>query len=244
MDDIDVFSIPGIREPFNCLTHLIAACVFSVLGYFLVRKGRGSWIRTASLAVMVITSVFMLSMSGVFHLLGPGNGRHVMRQLDIAGVFALIAGTMTPIHAILFRGFGRWSSLSLLWTAAALGITLRTIFEARLPFAFGTGIFLVLGWGGLIVGILLWRRYGYSFVKPLVWGGVAYTLGAIFLSLNWPTLIPGVVGAHEVWHLAVLTGLGLHWKFVFQFADGPHRTQCDQGTTKTLTINAKRTASC
>ena len=34
-------------------------------------------------------------------------------------------------------------------------------------------------------------------------------------------LIPGVVGAHEVWHVAVLIGLGLHWKFVFQFAHGP-----------------------
>jgi channel protein (hemolysin III family) len=223
MDDIDVFRIPGFREPVNCFTHLFAACVFSVLGYYLVRRGRGSWIRTASLAVMVVSSVFLLSMSGVYHLLGPGAGRDIMRQLDIAGVFALIAGTMTPIHAILDRGFRRWSSLGLVWSAAAAGITLRTIFGASLPFGVGTAIFLVFGWGGLISGILLWRRYGFSFVKPLVWGGVAYTLGAIALGLNWPTIIPGVVGAHEVWHVAVLIGLGLHWKFVFQFADGlPH----------------------
>jgi hypothetical protein len=33
-------------------------------------------------------------------------------------------------------------------------------------------------------------------------------------------LIPGVIGADEVWHLAVLAGLGLHWRFVFQFAHG------------------------
>ena len=223
MDDIEVFGIPGFREPVNCFTHFLAACVFSVLGYFLVRRGRGSWIRTASLAVMVSTSIFLLSMSGVFHLLGPGGGRDVMRQLDIAGVFALIAGTMTPIHAILDRGFTRWLSLGLVWTAAAAGITLRTIFGASLPFGVGTAIFIVFGWSGLISGIRLWRRYGFSFVKPLVWGGVSYTLGAIGLSLNWPTVIPGVFGAHEVWHVAVLMGLSLHWKFVFQFADGlPH----------------------
>ena len=72
----------------------------------------------------------------------------------------------------------------------------------------------------MISCILLWKRYGFSFVAPLLWGGVAYTLGAIVLVLNGPALIPGAVGAHELWHLAVLVGLGLHWKFVFGFADG------------------------
>jgi hypothetical protein len=54
----------------------------------------------------------------------------------------------------------------------------------------------------------------------LLFGGIAYTLGAIVLMLNWPILIPGVVGAHELWHFAVLVGLGLHWAFIFQFAGG------------------------
>jgi len=220
MDEIDAYAIPGFREPVSCLTHLVAAVVFVILGYHLVRRGRGSWIRSASLATMAIASVFLLSMSGVYHLLGPGTGRNVMRQLDIAGVFALIAGTVTPVHAILFSGFNRWGPLLLVWSAAITGITLRTIFSESLPFAVGTGIFLLLGWGGAISCALLWKRYGYTFVKPLVWGGIAYTLGAISLMLNWPTLIPSVIGPHELWHVAVLIGLGLHWKFVFQFAGG------------------------
>lgn len=221
MDNIDVYPIPGFQEPVNCFTHLLAAFVFFVLSFYLVRQGRGSWIRTTSLTVMALSSVFLLSMSGVYHLLGPGTGRDVMRQLDIAGVFALIAGTMTPVYAILVRGVHRWASLLLVWSAAATGITLRTVFSESLPSGVGIAIFLLFGWGGLILCIVLWRRYGFSFVKPLVWGGVAYTLGAIFLGLNWPTLIPRVVGAHELWHVAVLVGLCLHWQFVFQFAHGP-----------------------
>lgn len=221
MDDIDVFTIPGFQQPVSCLTHLLAAPVFGILSFYLVRQGRGSWSRTASLAVMAFSSVFLLSMSAVYHLLGPGTARYVMGQLDIAGVFTLIAGTVTPVHAILFTGFNRWAPLLLIWSAAAAGITLRVVFSAGLSFGAGNAIFLLLGWGGLISCILLWRRYGFSFVKPLLWGGVAYTLGVIVLGLNWPTLIPRVVGAHEVWHVAVLVGLGLHWKFVFQFAHGP-----------------------
>jgi channel protein (hemolysin III family) len=154
-------------------------------------------------------------------MLGPGRGRDVMRMLDIAGVFALIAGTMTPVHAILERGFYRWAGLILVWTVAAAGITLRTIYSESLSFGVGTGLFLLFGWGGMIVGIRLWIRFGFPFVRPLLWGGVAYTLGALVVGLNRPVIVPGIVGPHELWHVAVLIGLSLHWKFVLQFAAGP-----------------------
>ena len=220
---IDVFGLPGVREPVSCITHLLAAVVFSVLGYHLVRRGRGSWIRTASLAVMAFSAVFLLSMSAVYHMLGPGRGRDVMRMLDIAGVFALIAGTMTPVHAILDRGFYRWASLILVWTVASTGITLRAVFSESLSFGAGTGLFLLFGWGGMISGVRLWIRFGFPFIRPLLWGGVAYTLGALVVGLNWPVIVPRIVGPHELWHVAVLIGLSLHWKFVLQFAEGtPH----------------------
>lgn len=221
MDDIDVFSIPGFREPVSCFTHLLAVPVFAVLGYFLVKRGRGNWGRTASLFTMAFSTVFLLSMSAVYHLHWPGAGRDVMLQLDVAGVFALIAGTITPLHAILFRGFNRWAPLMLVWSVAAAGITLRTVFSESFSSDVGVAVFLGMGWGGLISCMVLWKRYGFSFVKLLLWGGVAYTLGVAVSSLNWPTLIPGVIGPHELWHVAVLVGLGLHWRFVFQFAGGP-----------------------
>jgi channel protein (hemolysin III family) len=223
MGEIDVYGIPGFREPVSCLSHLLAACVFAVLGYFLVRRGRGNWCRAASLGVMAISTVFLLSMSSVYHMLAPGAGRSVLLQLDVAGVFALIAGTITPVHTILFRGFTRWAPLLLVWSVAVTGITLRSVFSDNLPRGLGNAIFLVMGWGGLVSCILLSRRFGFSFVKPLLWGGVAYTLGVLVLGLKWPVLIPGVVGAHELWHFAVLIGLALHWNFVFRFADGHPR---------------------
>ena len=45
------------------------------------------------------------------------------------------------------------------------------------------------------------------------------------MGLGWPVLIPGVVGPHELWHVAVLVALSLHWRFVYLHAalplDGP-----------------------
>ena len=51
-------------------------------------------------------------------------------------------------------------------------------------------------------------------------GALAYTLGAVLEFQRWPVVIPGVVRAHELFHLAVLIGLFCHWRFVMQFASG------------------------
>ena len=37
---------------------------------------------------------------------------------------------------------------------------------------------------------------------------------------GWLAVIPRVVHAHDVFHLAVLVGAFFHWRFVWQFADG------------------------
>lgn len=221
MENIDAFAIPGFREPVSCFTHLLAVPVFAVLGGLLVWRGRGNRCRMISLAILAVSTVFLLTMSALYHLLGAGTSRDMMRQLDVAGVFILIAGTVTPVHTILFRGFDRWAPLLLVWSAAAAGITLRTMYPQSLPPGFGNALFLLMGWGGIISCVRLWRRYGFAFVRPVLLGGMAYTVGVTVLDMKWPILLPGIVGAHELWHVAVLAGLGLHWKFVFQFAAGP-----------------------
>ena len=220
MDEIDVRALLGIREPISCLSHLLAAPLFAILGYFLVARGRGSLPRMVSLAVFAGASVFLLLMSAGYHVLGSGDGRALMKQFDVAAVFVLIAGTGTPMHMILFRGIARWVPLLLVWSIAVVGIVLRTIYSDSLSSITANGIFLLMGWGGLFAFILAWRHFGLRFAMPLLLGGVAYTLGVFVLTFKWPTLWPGFVGPHEVWHVAVLAGLSLHWQFVAQFAAG------------------------
>ncbi len=229
MTNLDVFPIPGFHEPLSSFSHLLAAPFFAVLGVVLVRRGDGHAGRIASLTIMAVSTVFLLTMSGVYHLLGPGYGRFVMKQLDVAGVFTLIAGTVTPVHAILFKGFHRWAPLLLVWLVAIVGIALRTIFADSLPLSVGTCIFLLMGWGGAISAFTLWRQYGFQFVSPLLWGGLAYSIGALIIIFHQPVLVPGIVGPHELWHVAVLVGLGMHWSFVFSFASGPPQARSLKG---------------
>jgi channel protein (hemolysin III family) len=217
----DAYPIPGFSDPVSSLTHLTGAGVFALLAFPLLRRGRGDRARVAFLGVYAFSCVFLLVMSGVYHLLAPGGaGRTVLARLDHGAIFVLIAGTFTPVHGILFHGVSRWGSLLFLWAVTAAVVTLKTIFFNDLAEWVGLSLYLGLGWTGVASGGVLWARYGWLFVRPLVQGGAAYTMGAVLEFLRWPVLIPAVVGPHEVFHVAVLLGVGLHWRFVSQIAAG------------------------
>ena len=221
MCDISTFPISGIREPFSSLSHVIGACVFTALAVLLVHRGRGDRLRMISLAVMAYVCVQMLVVSSIYHMCWPGPHRELMLRIDVAGIFLVIAGCITPVHVILFTGIERWVPVAVAWITAIGGVILRTSYFDHLPSVAGIAIFLVFGWGGAVTATVLWRRYGWTFIRYAVFGGLSYTVGAIVLLIHGPMVIDGVVGPHELWHIAVLAGLAMHWRFVFQFATGP-----------------------
>lgn len=217
-----VHPLPGFYEPFSAISHLLGAVVFAALAVRLLRRARGNRARVALFAVYAVCGVFLLSMSGVFHMLPEGTrGRAVLGRLDHAGIFALIAGTHTPVQGLFFRGFARWGPIVLMWAAVATGVTLFAVFYHDLPRGLPTSIYLLLGWIAGVSGAIVWRRFGTSQVRLLLGGGVAYSAGAILLGLKWPTLIPGVIGPHELWHVAVLLAMGMHWRFLHRNAHYP-----------------------
>lgn len=219
MSATEIFPIPGFSEPFSALSHLVAAGIFFVLGIVLMYRGRGHAGRVFALGIFSFSIVFLLAMSGVFHLLEPGGtGRAVLQRLDHAGIFFLIAGTFTPIHGLLFIRTLRWGILLLIWIIAVTGITLKSIFFSEIPEWLGLGLYLGMGWLGALTGILLYRRFHFHFIRYLVFGALAYTVGAVFEFLRLPVLVEGVIGPHEIFHVFVLLGIGYHYAFVFQFA--------------------------
>ena len=216
-----VLSIAGFSDPFSSLTHLAAAVVFLILGIVLLQRGRGDRTRVISLCVFTFSCVLLLSLSGVYHLLAPDTpGREVLKRLDHAAIFVLIAGSFTPVHVILFRGGWRWGMLAGIWGAALAGLVLKTVFFSTMPEWLGLLMYLGLGWMGVLSALHLARRYGLRFIQPLLWGALAYTAGALIEFLRWPVLLAGIVGPHEIFHLAVLAGISCHWAFILGIAAG------------------------
>lgn len=159
-------------------------------------------------------------MSGVYHLLNKGGmASQVMRRLDHAGIFLLIAGSFTAVHGYLFRGFWRWGMITAIWVMAIAGLTLKTIFFSSVSEALSLTFYIGLGWFGAISGFLLWRKFGLKYIMPLLLGAVFYTLSALLDFFDVPHLVPGLMGPHEIFHVGVILGISCHWIFIYRFAN-------------------------
>ncbi len=215
-----IISIPGFSEPFSSISHLLAATLFSFVGLVLLLRSRGHHGRFYSIGIFIFTVVLLLSMSGIFHLLEPGGEpRSILRRLDHAAIFTLIAGTFTPIHVMLFSGWRRWSVLLVIWLLAIAGISVKTIYFSVLPEWLGLTFYLSMGWVGALSAMLIFHLHGGRYLVPLIAGAVAYSVGAILDFLRMPTLVEGVVGPHELFHVFVVFGIGFHWLLIARIAE-------------------------
>ncbi|MEZ5558197.1 MAG: hypothetical protein R3E86_06570 [Pseudomonadales bacterium] len=61
---------------------------------------------------------------------------------------------------------------------------------------------------------------GFKPLMPLIAGALAYTADAILEFLHLPVLLPRIIGSHEVFHMLVLAGVGLHWCYIRGLAGG------------------------
>ncbi|MCK9621643.1 MAG: hemolysin III family protein [Methylobacter sp.] len=210
-----IYPILGFTHPLSSIIHLLGAVFFTYQAKHMLRRVKGSSIRTISLAVFSGSCIFLLLVSGVYHLLATTGVAHtVFQRLDHAAIFLVIAGTFTPINCILFTGLLRWGFLVTVWVLAISGLIVKTIFFTTIPEWLGLSFYLGLGWMGLFMGFHLWRDYGFAFIQPLVLGGIFYTVGAIIEYHQKLTIVPGIIGPHEILHIAVLLGIGFQWWFI------------------------------
>ena len=220
---METISLPGFSEPVSSWTHLFGAGMLGGLGMWLLSRVWGTGrARFASFTVFVLGGVFLFSMSGTYHLLEPGGvPRMVLRRLDHAAIFVLIAATFTPVLVDGFRGMLRSGLLTGVWLAALMGIVLKTIWFEDIPEGVGLGLYFGLGWFGLVTGGLAAMKFGIRALLPMLYGGIAYTVGAIFDFMLWPVVIDGVIGPHEVFHFFVLAGVLFHFGFLLKTSRAP-----------------------
>ena len=203
---------PSLREPVNGLTHGAGALL--ALGVLAVGFGRavdaGAVTHVIGFGVFGLSLVALYTTSALYHLL-PLSAAAVarLRLLDHAMIFVLIAGTYTPVCLIALHGGWRWGLLGLIWGLAVGGIGLKLRWR-RMPRGLSTALYELMGGVAVIAVPALIRAAPLGALAWLLAGGVAYSVGALVYACDRPTLIPGVFGAHELWHLFVLAGSACH----------------------------------
>ena len=214
-------ALPGISDPVSSLTHLFGAVVYAVAAIWLLRRSIKDRLHLGSIAVFVGSAIYLLTMSGFYHLVDrDGPQRVVLERLDHLGIFLLIAGTFTPAITIIFTSSLRGWLLASIWGTTLTAIFIRLTFFDSISHAQGVMLYLFIGWTGIFPVAMVWKRYGTEFVMPLLMGALVYTFGGIFEALGEPVVLPGIMGPHEQFHIAVLLGVGMHWYFMHQIASG------------------------
>ena len=125
-------------------------------------------------------------------------------------VFALIAGTYTPIA--MLRLDPQLGSVVLVgvWGRAVFGGLLRTIWVAPPKWA-SAAVFVSFGSVALLFLPEVVSAIGVPATALLALGGALYMTGAVVYGLQRPDPFPGSFGYHEVFHAFVIAGAAVHF---------------------------------
>ena len=180
------------------------------------RRSGGDIGKRVSLLVYGLSLIFCYAASTLYHGVRlPADRVAAFARLDSAGIFALIAGSYTPMAWNLMRGRWRRWTLTTVWGTAATAVVL---IAAGRPFsgALGTCVYLGMGWGVVICYAHVARIVSHRAMLPVVAGGLFYSVGAVLNLLQWPTLWPGMFGTHDLFHLFVMAGSLAHYWFILK----------------------------
>ncbi len=166
-------------------------------------------------AIFAATALVLFSVSATLHRGGWSRRTEtVLRRLDHAGIFLLIAGSYTPFSLLLLTGTDRVVLLSVAWGGAALGIAFR-LFRPDAPRWVYTPLYLALGWVSVVFAADFVRYPDRSVVVLLFAGGLLYTLGGVVYGLRRPNPLPQWFGFHEVFHAFTVVAFAAHYAGVF-----------------------------
>lgn len=209
----------GLHDPISSLSHLGAAGLTLYAGWRLVLKTRGNGFRVGASLLYVCTLLFLFSMSGIYHSLTPGPWREFFRRLDYMAIWLVIAGSATPIHILLLRGFWRLGLLALFWAGSLICLFIVNAYLKSMPYWAIVSLYCSVGGLGTISFYKLHQKFGWQKLGLLAIGGAAYAIGAVIDAVETPVLIPGVFGPHELFHLLVVVGAACHYVFIYGWAE-------------------------
>lgn len=140
----------------------------------------------AACSVYALSACLLFGTSGVYHrgTWGP-RGEAVLRRLDHANIFLIIAGTYTPLAVLLLPAGRQRVLLAVVWAGALAGIAFRILWIGA-PRWLYTPCYIALGWVAVFNLPDFARTGGTAVVVLVIAGGLLYTAGAVVYGLKRP----------------------------------------------------------
>ncbi len=167
----------------------------------------GDLARQVSVLIYAACLMAMLICSALYNMFAKDHKAGVLRRLDHAAIFLMIAGTYTPLAAMIIGGWTGGVLLAVVWSGALTGaivklLNLQGMERLTVPICLG------LGWVVVFVAKPLMENASAFGFWMIVAGGLLYTIGTVFYA--WKNLL----FQNAIWHAFVLAAAVCHFAAV------------------------------
>jgi hemolysin III len=196
-----------MRDPVAALTHWFGFALALLVAPLVVRVTPPG--RRWPVVVFGVTLCVLYAASGLYHTPTDPYLKDVFRRIDLSAIFLLIAGSCTAIlHGLHPRW---WTSgiLTAIWLLTAAGVGATWALPSP-GYALTVTMYIALGSLGVLAAGSVLEGYDATGIFLIVAGNVCYIAGGVLDVFEWPTIVPGVFGSHEVLHVLDLFGSAFH----------------------------------
>ena len=165
-------------------------------------------------AIFGASLIILYSTSATYHILPSGPRiQSLMKRLDHSVIFVFIAGAYTPFALKLMGNAWGIPVLSVVGGLALVGFII-TLAAPTLPRWIRVGLYLALGWVGIVsISQLVTSLPGEAFAM-LVLSGILFSMGGVTYATRRPDPFPRVFGYHEMFHTLQVAATALIYSVV------------------------------
>ncbi len=212
-------SIEDAKPTWRGWIHAVTFPISVIAGIVLIVLADGAAAKWGAV-VFTVTSMLLFGISSIYHRFDWSPPvKRMLKRLDHANIFLLIAGTYTPIALIALPREKGLLLLLFVWAGALLGIGFR-VFWISAPRWLYVPLYLLLGWAAVMYLVDLMNANVIMMLLVVV-GGLLYTAGAVIYGMKRPNPVPGVFGFHEIFHTLTVLAFLAHWTGILLVALDP-----------------------
>lgn len=165
-------------------------------------------VRAVAVLVYGATLVATLGVSALYNTFRERPVGPMLRRLDHAMIFVMIAATYTPFLAVALGGPWGWGLLAFVWVVALAGVGVKLLRPGRYE-RLAIVLYLGLGWVIVVAPGPLFAAVSVPAIGLLALGGVLYSGGVVFYMLD------RLPYHRAIWHGFVLAAATCHFVAVW-----------------------------
>ena len=208
-----------IREPGSAITHFLGLILIWIGAGPLLQRAmeHGSITTTLSMFVFILSASLLYVASTLYHSVVMDLKKTlIFRKIDHTMISVLIAGTYTPVCLTALKGQTGYILLGAIWLLALAGIVLKLFFVSW-PKWISSVLYVVMGWLCAFALKPLFEVLPLSAFLWLLFGGIAYTLGAAIYAFKLKAFNEKHIyfGSHEIFHIFIMLGTFCHYMLLY-----------------------------